>query len=151
MYLYRAEMCMNLVSFMIIKRTQGLTEILPVCEIEMKLSVEGNPECGQTEDDEVPWTEGRLLVRHEGDPLGGAAVDVERLPHRKLDDSHQGVPHVVHHLTEDTTTDQERWHIKTREPIVVTCVKHHYRHPYSIKTHFSRRSSWHIIIQGGPE
>ena len=94
---------MNLVSFMIIKRTQGLTEMLPVCEIEMKLSVEGNPECGQTEDDEVPGTEGRLLVRHEGDPLGGAAVDVERLPDCELENSQQRVPHVVHNLGTDST------------------------------------------------
>ena len=113
---------------------------VPVCEVEVELPVERHPESGQTEDEEVLGTGGRLQVGHEGDPLRGAAVDVERLPHRELDDSHQGVPHVVHHLTEDTTTDQERWHIKTREPIVVTCVKHYYMHPYSIKT------SWHMVI-----
>ena len=80
-------------------------------EVEVELPVERHPEGGQTEDEEVPGTGGRLLVGHEGDPLGGAAVDIERLPDGELEDPHQGVPHVVHHLPRVTPiqiTDQLR-------------------------------------------
>ena len=73
-----------------------------MCEVEVELPVERHPEGRQTEDEEVPGTGGRLLVGHEGDPLCGAAVDVERLPDGELEDTHQGVPHVVHHLSEVT-------------------------------------------------
>ena len=76
-----------------------------MCEVEVELPVERHPECGQAEDDEVLGTGGRLHVGHEGDPLRGAAVDIEGLPDRELEDSQQGVPHVVHNLTEDTTQD----------------------------------------------
>ena len=69
-----------------------------MCEVEVELPVKRHPEGCQTEDEEVPGAGSCLLVGHEGDPLGGAAVDVERLPDGELEDTHQGVPHVVHHL-----------------------------------------------------
>ena len=80
---------------------------LPVCEVEVELPVERHPESGQTEDEEIPGTAGRLLVGHEGDPVGGAAVDIERLPECELEDSQQGVPHVVQHLTEQSRSHRE--------------------------------------------
>ena len=73
----------------------------------MELPVERHPESGQTEDEEVPGTAGRLLVGHEGDPVGGAAVDIERLPGCELKHSQQRVPHVVQHLTEQSRSHRE--------------------------------------------
>ena len=70
----------------------------PVGEVEVELPVERHPEGSQAEDEEVLGTGGGLLVGHEGDPVGGAAVDVDGLPDCVLEDPEAGVPHVVHHL-----------------------------------------------------
>ena len=75
-----------------------IDQYLPVGEVEVELPVDRYPESGQTEVGEVGEAEGGLLVGEEGDPLGGAAVEVERLPDRELEDPQQGVPHVVNHL-----------------------------------------------------
>ena len=66
-----------------------MRKLEPVCEVEVELPVERHPEGGQTEGEEVGGTGGRLQVGHEGDPLRGAAVDVERLPDCELGHSQQ--------------------------------------------------------------
>ena len=67
-------------------------------EVEVELPVYRHPESGQTEVGQVAGTPGYLLVRQEGDPVGGAAVEVERLPDCELEDPQERVPHVMHQL-----------------------------------------------------
>ena len=53
-------------------------------KVEVELAVEGHPEGGQDEEGQVPGRGERQLVGQEGDLPGGAAMDVDGLPHREL-------------------------------------------------------------------
>ena len=77
--------------------------LLPVREVEVQLPVERDPEGGQHEGGEVAGAGGHLLVAEVGQAARGAAVDVQRLPHRELGHPQQRVPHVVQHLAVDFT------------------------------------------------
>ena len=91
----------------------------PVGEVEVELSVEGNPEGCQDEHCCVPGAREGLsrkspdnigITEKSSDPkedllvgeirkaIGGVTVDEDRLPHRELEDAHRGVEHVVDHL-----------------------------------------------------
>ena len=72
--------------------------LLPVREVEVQLPVERDPEGGQHEGGEVAGAGGHLLVSEVRQAARGAAVDIQRLPHRELDHSQHRVPHVVQHL-----------------------------------------------------
>ena len=75
--------------------------LLPVREVEVQLPVERDPEGGQHEGGEVAGAGGHLLVAEVGQAARGAAVDVQRLPHRELGHPQHRVPHVVQHLAVD--------------------------------------------------
>ena len=72
--------------------------LLPVREVEVQLPVERDPEGGQHEGGEVAGAGGHLLVAEVGQAARGAAVDIQRLPHRELGHPQHRVPHVVQHL-----------------------------------------------------
>ena len=80
-----------------------------VSEVKVKFSVEGNPEGSQYELGQVPSRGERLLICHEGDLSGGAAMDKYRLPHCVLDNPQESVPHVVHDFVNVVTPVCLKW------------------------------------------
>ena len=56
-------------------------KLSPVGKVEMKLSVQWNPECSNEKDEEIIWTLSSFLISHERYPVGGTAVNIDSLPY----------------------------------------------------------------------